>query len=159
MMSNVKPTLELTRIPVYRVHADALNAYIVAKFAFDHFDTVWALGIKPPETAIFNVTGDLSSEYQQRAADLRNGRRTRNVALILNVLAVDGDIAKGTWIVETKEPPPPRVIYRRLLERIGNPKSQECKAFRERYHKDAELTKWFKTIDRIVTDQLAGKAA
>ena len=149
----MKPTLDVVRLPVFRVHADALNAFVEKRFGFE-FDFCRATGVRLPETVEYKVNGQIPTEYEQRANDLRTGYRTRNVALILAVLAAAGDIAKGTYIVETREPLEPRVIYRRLLETTGSPESDECVAFRNKHRKDAELTRWFAALDLAILHQL-----
>jgi len=119
-------TLEMYREPIFRLHRLKLEAFIEQVFGFD-FDVLVALLIVEGETVEFDVTGTLSTnELARRAGDLRIGKRTRDLAMILNVLAFDGYIPKGRYTVVTRAPIDPLVQYRSLLQRHGDPKHPAC---------------------------------
>ena len=57
----------------------------------------------------------------QEADRIRQGRRSRNVALLLNVLCLDGYIPAGRYTIDTHPEPPPGQVYRALLIETGDP--------------------------------------
>lgn len=96
-----KPKLEMTTIPVFRVKRRALEAYISLIYRFE-FDFLLAVGQVEGMNVEYAIDGELSSDaWMQRAHDLRCGRRTRDVYLILTVLARDGFIPKGRYVIDT----------------------------------------------------------
>jgi len=104
---NPKPQLEMTTIPVFRVKRPKLEAYIAAVYRFE-FDFLLATGQIAGQCVEYNVTGRLESQtWKQRAHELRCGVRIKNVQLILDVLAADGFIPAGRYIIDTHQPPKP----------------------------------------------------
>lgn len=101
MPTNPKPTLEMLQMPVFRVHRNALESYITKVFGFE-FDFCLAAGVTEGMCVEYAVDGVLPSvEWERRAGELRSGRRTREVRLILNTLAHDRYIPKGHYTVST----------------------------------------------------------
>ena len=101
-----KPKLEMTTIPVFRVKCRALESYISLIYRFE-FDFLLAVGQVAGMNVEYEIDGELPSEaWTQRAHELRCGRRTRDVKLILTVLAADGFIPKGKYVIDTREPKP-----------------------------------------------------
>jgi hypothetical protein len=100
-----KPKLEMRSLPVFRVKQKALEAYITLVYRFE-FDFLIATGHQPglcPQYHAKEVPDGVA--WKQRAHELRCGKRTRDVALIFNVLAADGFIPKGLYTVDTHAEP------------------------------------------------------
>lgn len=98
-----KPKLEMRAVPEFRVKRRALEAYIAAVYRFE-FDFYLATGLVAGQCPEFNVTGTLDSDaWRQRAHELRCGMKTRSVSLILTVLAMDGFIPAGKYVIDTHE--------------------------------------------------------
>ena len=70
-----------------------------------------------------------------------DGRRTRNVPIILNVLCLDGFIPAGKYIIDTRAEPAIIDQYRALLRQTGTPESKECIAFRRAHHSDKTFSR------------------
>lgn len=97
-----KPKLEMTAIPVFRVKRRALEAYISLIYRFE-FDFLLAVGQVEGMNVEHTIDGELPGEaWLQRAHELRCGRRTRDVNLILTVLARDGFIPRGRYVIDTR---------------------------------------------------------
>ncbi len=93
------PKLEFYRKPYYQVSHVELQSFIEARFGFP-YDMKFALGMADRETIEYRVDGILhSNEMKEQARRLRAGRRTKNVGLILNTLAHDGEIPRGFYTV------------------------------------------------------------
>ncbi|MBX7133796.1 MAG: hypothetical protein K1X67_14070 [Fimbriimonadaceae bacterium] len=98
---NPKPKLEMTRLPVFRVKQKHLEAYITSIYRFE-FDFLIATSQVAGMMIEFQVDGVIPSEaWAARAHELRCGKRTRDVRLILNVLAHDEFIPTGRYVIDT----------------------------------------------------------
>lgn len=98
---NPKPVLAMTRLPVFRVKQRALEAYIASIYRFE-FDFLIATGQTAGMMIEFKIEGSIPGEtWARRAHELRCGKRTRDVNLILNVLAHDEFIPKGRYVIDT----------------------------------------------------------
>lgn len=96
-----KPKLEMLAVPVFRVKRRALEAYIATVYRFE-FDFLIATGQSEGMAIELAVTGEFpNGAWSQRAHELRCGKRTRDVNLILNVLACDEFIPKGKYVIDT----------------------------------------------------------
>ena len=98
-----KPSLEMQRLPVFRVKQKSLEAYITLVYRFN-FDFLLATGHLAgicPQYQVKEIPDGLA--WKARAHELRCGKRTRDVSLILNTLATDGFIPKGLYTVDTHE--------------------------------------------------------
>lgn len=99
-----KPKLEMLVLPVFRVKYKKLEAYIAAVYRFE-FDFIFATGQVAGQCVEYHISGKIEGHtWQQRAHELRCGVRTRDVTLILNVLATDGYIPAGQYIIDTHQP-------------------------------------------------------
>jgi hypothetical protein len=106
-VADPKPKLEMLVIPVFRVKYKVLEAYIAAVYHFE-FDFLFATGQIEGQCPEYTVTGKLESiTWKQRAHELRCGQRTRDITLILTVLAHDGFIPKGRYTIDTHGEPKP----------------------------------------------------
>lgn len=102
-----KPKLEMLVLPVFRVKYRKLEEYIAAVYRFE-FDFLFATGQVAGQCPEYQITGKIEGHaWLDRAHELRCGVRTRDVSLILNVLAADGFIPTGKYIIDTHLPPKP----------------------------------------------------
>ncbi len=69
------------------------------------YDVLFALGLTHGMFPEFIVTGRMPPAWNvaEQADDIRRGRPTRNLGLILNVLCADGFIGKGKYILDTSK--------------------------------------------------------
>lgn len=96
-----KPTLTVQQVPVFRVEYKEFERFVKAVFGFE-FDFLFAAGLTNKTGAEYVVTGTLPTPaWEQKAAELRAGRRSRSVPLILAVLAHDQYIPIGRYIILT----------------------------------------------------------
>jgi hypothetical protein len=154
MPTNPKPTLEMVHLPVFRVHYKNLEAYIRAVFGFD-FDFLMAAGVGQGVGVDYRIKGVLESlAWEQRAQDLRKGRRTKDVPLILNVLAIDGYVPTGLYTISTHPIPNPIDTYTFMLRSCGNPLAPECIAFKAKHAGDKGFTERAAMMDKAITEAL-----
>lgn len=96
-----KPKLPIKQVPVFRVHYQDLEKFINAVFGFE-FDFLFAAGVTNKTGVEYTVTGELPTpSWEQKAAELRQGRRSRSIPLILAVLARDQYIPAGYYTIVT----------------------------------------------------------
>jgi len=148
--SGPKPKLPMARLPYYRVHYRALEQYIEQVYRVRDFDFLIAAGIQEGESPQYTVDGKLpTDEFKRRANELRSGRRTRSVQLILNTLAADGYIPTGFYSFDTKPEPNPIITYTGLLHSTGSPLSPECLEFKNKHRADEVFSKRAETLDMV----------
>ena len=102
-----KPKLEMVQLPIFRVHYRRLEEYLAKVYRMEGFDFMVASGAVPGLVPEYMVSPTLppSEDARRRADAIRAGRRNRNVALILNVLCLDGFIPPGKYIIDTRPEP------------------------------------------------------
>ena len=144
-----KPILEMVQLPIFRVHYRRLEEYLVKVYRMEGFDFLLASGAAPGLVPEYAVNGALppSDDARRRADAIRAGRRTRDVALILNVLCLDGCIPAGKYIIDTRPEPAVPDQYRLLLRQTGTPESEECRAFRHAHQDDKAFIRLAAEID------------
>ena len=148
-----KPKLKAQIVPVFRVHYQDLEQYIQQVFGFE-FDLLFVTGLVNGMCPEYQVTGTIPSAVAQQANDLRSGRRTRNLLLIINVLVADGYIPAGKYIINTHRRPNPTEVYRSLLLRTRNPQAAECLRFKDEHKGDLQLLERIKVLDQAAIEQL-----
>ena len=113
----------MVQLPIYRVKQRHLEAFLAMVYRMDGFDFLLAAGTTPGMCPEYLVNPALPPALtaQQEADRIRQGRRTRNVGLILNVLCLDGFIPAGRYLIDTHPEPPPGQVYRALLMRSATP--------------------------------------
>lgn len=95
------PKLAMQVIPKFRVGYTDFEKFVQSIFGFE-FDFLFASGLTAKSGADYVVNGDLPTvSWQQKATELRQGRRSKNVPLILTVLAHDGYIPRGYYTIVT----------------------------------------------------------
>lgn len=148
-----KPKLKAQVIPVFRVYYRDLEQYIQRVFGFE-FDFLFATGFVNGMCPEYQVTGTIPSAMAQQAKDLRSGRRTRNLLLIINVLAADGYIPAGKYIIDTHRRPNPTEAYRSLLLRTRDPLAPECLRLKDEHKDNLQLMDRVKVLDQAAAEQL-----
>jgi len=98
----VAPKLAIQVVPKFRVAYTDFEKFVQSIFGFE-FDFLFASGLTAKSGADYVVNGELppTVAWQQKAAELRQGRRSKNVPLILTVLAHDGYIPRGYYTIVT----------------------------------------------------------
>jgi hypothetical protein len=116
------------------------------------YDVRLATGARGGMIPEFSVTGELppASNMGQQADNIRRGRRTRDLGLILNVLCVDGFIPVGTYIIDTTEDLAPINAYVELLNHNHNPLDPACIAMKEKHRHNKDFMKRAKAIELLV---------
>ena len=148
-----KPRLKAKVIPVFRVHYQDLEEYIQQVFGFE-FDFLFATGFVNGMCPEYQVTGSIPPIMENQVQDLRQGRRTKNVMLIVNVLVRDGYIPAGKYIIDTHKRPDPTNVYHSLLLQTRDPLAPECLQFKEEHKGDLQLMDRVKTMDEAAIEQL-----
>ena len=154
-----KPTLQMTQLPVYRVKQRHLEAHLARVYRMDGFDFGRAAGTTPgmcPEYIVRPALPPAGSAHQE-ADRIRQGHKSRNVSLILNVLCLDGYIPAGHYIIDTHPEPPPGQVYRALLLKTGDPGHPECVAFRREHRHERAFTQLAAQMDKTVLAQRGPK--
>lgn len=149
-----KPVLPVIRLPIFRVHYKAMEAFLANVYRMDDFDFLRAAGVTHGVVPEYRVTGEmpLSWDSQNRAEQVRRGRRTKDILLILNVLCHDGFIEAGSYLIDTAKPVPPIQQYRELLKQTGNPLDPKCVKFRAQYRGDADFAAKAAILDNAVLE-------
>lgn len=147
-----KPALAMDVTWTCRVHHEVLSAYLATVFKLKDYDVLLASGATPgmcPEYRVNGVLGS-ASNMKQQADNVRQGRRTRNLALILNVLCLDGFIPKGLYVIDTHPRATPMMEYTRLLNITRNPLAPPCVAFMKKHQRDKEFTELAKGMNQAM---------
>jgi hypothetical protein len=144
----------MVQLPIYRVKQRHLEAYLAKVYRMDDFDFLVAAGATPGMCSEYLVRPVLppACTALQEADRIRHGHRSRNVALILNVLCADGFIPAGRYIIDTHSEPPPAQVYRALLMKTGNPRHPECVAFRREHRSNRAFTQLAAQMDKAVLE-------
>ena len=114
-----KPTLPMTRVPLFRIHYRALEEYLARVYHMQEYDFIRATGAVAGMTPEYTVQAQLppAHDAQQRADAIRLGHRTQNVPLILTVLCIDGFIPEGTYVIDTRRRRRPSTCTARCWKR------------------------------------------
>lgn len=149
--SGPKPTLPMIKVPVYRIHYEDLQEYLLKVFRME-IDVLAALRIPNGMFPEIIVTGRMPPAWnaRQQADNIRRGRPCRNLGLILDVLCLDGFIPAGKYILDTHARQKPIDRYRETLQRVGDPLHQDCLALKEKYHGDRQFRQQAQLMDKAV---------
>ena len=152
--SSQKPVLPMIQLPIYRVKQRHLEAYLARVYRMDGFDFLLAAGATPGMCPEYLVGPALppALSARQEADRIRQGHRTRNVGLILNVLCLDGFIPAGRYIIDTHPAPPPGQVYRALLIETGDPDHPRCAAFKLEHRSNRAFTQLAMQMDKAVLE-------
>lgn len=147
-----KPKLPMSVTLTCRVHYQDLADYLAQILKMKDYNILLAAGATNgmcPEYSVNGVLG-VASNIQQQANNVRQGRRTRNLGLILNVLCLDGFIPKGLYVIDTHKRPGPIEEYTRLLNETRDPRHTRCVAFKKKHQKDKMFMERAHTLDTAV---------
>jgi hypothetical protein len=139
---------------LYRVHFLDLQEYLAKVYKMRDYDIRRATGGTEgfcPEYIVDGMMPDATNSGQQ-VENIRRGRKTRQVGLILDVLCQDGFIPAGKYVIDMTPPPNPIVEYTRLLHEHAHPKHPECEAFRRQHRDNADFQRRATTLDKLTRD-------
>jgi hypothetical protein len=156
----MKPKLEMTAEVTYRVHYQKLEDFLAQVYAMKEFDFLLATGLTGGNCPEYVVTGSFSEtawNLQRQVKRIRQGCKSKNVPLILNVLAVDGYIPTGKYVVDTRPKVPPLRQYRALLQVTGNPDHPSCLAIKKANKHDKQFIERATSLDLICLEQRGPK--
>jgi hypothetical protein len=86
-----RPVLEVTQLPIIRVHYRRLEEYLARAYQMEGFDFLLASGVAPglvPEYAV-RATFPPPEDARRRADAIRAGRRTRDVPPIRTIVRIE----------------------------------------------------------------------
>jgi hypothetical protein len=148
-----KPPLPMKVAYRCRVHYLDLQAYLDKVYRLRDYDILKTLGVSHGECPEFLVTGRMppASNVEQQIENIKRGRRTRNLGLILNLLCRDGFIIAGEYIIDTTKARKPINEYTELLSKHEDPEHQECKAFRKK-HRGQTFQRQADQLDRLAKE-------
>ncbi len=149
-----KPQLSMLVSFACRVHFRVLEAYLAKVYKMRDYDVRLATGAQGGMVPEFSVTGELppAANMGQQADNIRRGRRTRDLGLILNVLCIDGFIPVGTYTIDTTEDQTPIHTYAELLNRNYDPLHPACIALKEKHRHDKDFMKRAKALELLVRE-------
>jgi len=149
-----KPQLPMLVSFCCRVHFRELEAYLAKVYKMRDYDVRLATGARGGMVPEFTVTGELppAANMVQQTDNIRRGRRTRDLGLILNVLCVDGFIPIGTYTIDTTEDLTPINTYAELLNHTHNPLDPACIALKEKHKHDQDFMKRAKALELLVLE-------
>jgi len=161
--SGPRPKLAMTQLPIFRVKSADLEDYLHEVFRTRDFKFLFAAGVAQGECPEYVVQPALpaSHAYVHQANDIRAGRRSRNVALILNVLCLDGFIPAGKYIIDTHPQPRAIDVYTSMvkarlaahdLDCLRNP---ACLAFKEGRREDRRFMTQAAEVDKVAEEVIA----
>lgn len=150
-----KPPLPMVVTRVCRVHYRDLQDYLAKVYRMRDYDILKTLGLTNGICPEFLVDGTLppAGNIQQQIDGIRQGRRTRNLSLILAVLYLDGFIPEGKYIIDTAAVANPLIKYRELLSLHEDPNHQVCVAYRKQ-HRDREFQRRAAMLDKFAQQTL-----
>ena len=137
---------------VYRVRQRHLEEYLTSVYQMMGFDFLIATGGIAGTTFEYAVQAALppSPDAARLAIAIRRGHRTQNVALILNLLCLDGYIPAGRYFIDTRPEAPAIQQYQALLQQTGDPLAASCQAFKDARRQDKLFTQQAGHLDKIV---------
>lgn len=139
---------------VCRVHFRALEAYLEKVYRIRDYNVCMASGAKGEMIPEYDVSDKLppAPNIRQQVDNIRRGRRTRNLGLILNVLCMEGFIPAGKYVIDTREDLHPIVRYTELLNDTHDPLDPRCLALKEQHQHDREFMKRAKLLDKLTVE-------
>jgi hypothetical protein len=152
-----KPVLPMVQLPIFRVKARHLEDYLYEVYRMGEFDFLLAAGLKAGECPEYIVQAALPAAHEgpRRANEIRSGRRTKNVALILNVLCLDGYIPAGKYIIDTHREARPIDVYTSLMKTRLDVLDPDCVAFKNAHRKNKTFMAQAAVVDKMVEEAVA----
>ena len=148
-----KPPLTMRISHLCRVHYLDLQSYLAKVYRLRDYNILKTLGVSHGECPEFLVTGrlPLASNMDQQIENIKRGRRTRNLGLILNLLCKEGFIIAGQYVIDTSKAREPINEYTKLLGKHEDPEHQECLVFRKK-HRDQTFRRQADKLDQLVRE-------
>jgi hypothetical protein len=136
-----------------RVHYMDLQAYLAKVYRMQGYDILKATGATNGMFPEYLVTGRMpdARNIGQQVDNIRRGRRTRQLALILDVLCRDGFIPPGKYVIDTTLPPDPYLVYTKLIGEHQDPNHPECVEFREK-QRSPDFKRRAKVLDKLTLE-------
>lgn len=149
-----KPNLSMVVTPTCRVHFKDLEAYLKIVYKMYDYDVKRYTGARGDMTPEFDVTGVFpkTPNIWQRTDNIRRGRKTPALGLILNVLCVDGFIPAGKYVIDMTSGPDPIEVYRTALNESFDPLDMACVKIKEANRRDKDFMHQAKALDRRAID-------
>ena len=149
-----KPKLPMAVSLVCRVHFRALEAYLAKVYRMQDYNVRLASGGKGGMIPEYIVDGTIppAANMGQQVENIRRGRRTRDLGLILNVLCIDGFIPVGMYVIDTTEDLEPINRYAELLNMHHNPLDPSCVTLKEKHRHDKDFMRRAKALERLVLE-------
>ncbi len=144
-----KPKLSMSVLAMFRVNYRDLEKYLKLVYKMGGYSVKTATGTRGGGTPEIDVTGSLPAVANicQLIDNIRLGRRTRNLGLILDLLCKDGFIPAGKYIIDTNEIKSPIDTYAYLLNDTQDCLNPRCLAFKEEFNDDANFLKRATVLD------------
>jgi hypothetical protein len=153
-----RPTLEMIRVPVFRVHYQALERFISTVYRSREVDFLEAAGAVPGMVPEFDVTGKVPGgrDWDKRIDWIKSGGNVNRFGyLVLELLAFEKYIPPGKYIIDTKAAPDPTEVYKQLITTYLDPLHPQCLTFKDRHANDAQFTKRAALVDAAVMERLS----
>ena len=149
-----KPKLPMAISLVCRVHFRELEAYLAKVYKMRDYDVRLATGGKGGMIPEYTVDGTVppAANMGQQVDNIRRGRRTRDLGLILNVLCMDSFIPIGMYVIDTTEDLEPINRYAVLLSTHHNPLDPSCIALKEKHRHDKDFMRQAKALESLVLE-------
>jgi len=159
-----KPALPMITIPVYVVHYRQLERYIEKIYKMEEYSIGTATGARGDMTPEVDVTGVLPSIHNlgQLVDNIRRGRRTRNLKMIMDLLCQDGFIPIGKYTIDMSKVKEPVEKYAEVLSDSQDCLDRRCVALKEANKNDVGFMRQVKILDDKLLkhqEQLAQLAA
>jgi hypothetical protein len=147
-----KPELPMAVTLICRIHFRALEAYLAKVYRMREYDARLASGAAGDMAPEYTVTGTLppAVNMAQQTDNIRRGRRTRDLGLILNVLCIDGFIPVGEYVIDISEDLQPIQHYAELLNASHDPSSTGCMDLKKKHRGDREFVQRVKMLDQLM---------
>ena len=140
--------------PTCRVHFKDLEAYLAKVYRMQDYDIHRATGARADMAPEFIITGipPTLNNLKQQMDNIRRGRKTRSVGLILNVLCIDGFIPVGKYVIDMTERVKPLDKYRKALYQTQDPLSDECLKIREKHKGDRKFIQQIAVLNKRISE-------
>lgn len=144
-----KPKLPVQVLNVFRVKYRDLEDYLNLIYKMEDYSVESATGAKGDMTPEIDVTGILPvmPNICQLVDNIRRGRRTRNLRLILDLLCRDGFIAAGKYIIDMTEIKTPIEVYADILNDLQDCLHPRCLKFKDDHKSNIGFMKQVKVLD------------
>lgn len=144
-----KPQLPMVTVPVYIVYYRDLEAYLQTVFKMDRYSIRSETGARGDMTPEIDVTGHMPNvpNLCQLVDNIRRGRRTRNLGLILDILCQDGFIPAGKYIINMVEMLSPIKRYTEALNKSQDCLHPVCIAIKAKNLGDVKFNRQVKLLD------------